>query len=246
MVNSLAIELGLIAGEHIRLVGSRHRASGPAQSVYRAVEEMKHRPGAISKIGSRYPEAAVTLFRRAQSSHFDKSLSYLAYYQLLEYFFPVYSRKDLLDKIKNTIKDPRFNKHSDVDVGRLVYLVEHDSLTRASEREQLAGVIGSCISGPRLMRHLRNETIRKYLADKESLPEVPTINPTNANIPLSRQIASRIYSIRCKIVHTKDGVTPGILDDILLVGGSALMVDLYLIEEIAKDVLAASGEPLNY
>jgi hypothetical protein len=49
-------------------------------------------------------------------------LQFLAYYQVVEFYFPVYVQAEIRRRLKNILKDPAFTPHSDSQLSRLTGL----------------------------------------------------------------------------------------------------------------------------
>jgi hypothetical protein len=112
------------------------------------------------------------------------SLRFLAYYQVIEYFFSRYSRRDTAPPARR----------------------------RRSEREQLQDTITSCVH-PGLLRSLLTSyehdgvPLGRHLADRRRLTGVAPVDTdrTTDDGDLLTALARRIYGIRNRIVHAKQG-----------------------------------------
>ena len=73
-------------------------------------------------------------------------LQFLAFYQAIEYYFPIYSQAEARRKIKNILKDPRFNSGKDSDLGKILTAIKSSGSYRyGDERSQLKATIQECI-----------------------------------------------------------------------------------------------------
>jgi len=86
------------------------------------------------------PPAALYLYGRSATGL--PLLQFLAFYQVLEYYFPIYSKMDVLSRVKSKLRDPRFDRADDADVNRLIGLASQVGKGGASEKEQLRLTVG--------------------------------------------------------------------------------------------------------
>lgn len=72
-----------------------------------------------------------------------------------------------------------------------------------------------------------------------------TIPLNDRKVDLIKSVASRVYDIRCRIVHTKDisGVTKPLLPN--SEGAENLNHDIALVEFLAKKVIISGSCPLD-
>ena len=70
---------------------------------------------------------------------------YLAFYQTLEFYFPIYSSFEAKQKIQTLIKDPRFNPNKDSDITKIISTIKLSGSNKSfgSEREQLKATISA-------------------------------------------------------------------------------------------------------
>jgi hypothetical protein len=151
-----------------------------------------------------YPQEAVSFYQYGRSATQHPLIEFLAYYQVMEIFFPFFARKALIEQVKTFVRDPRFNPEDDRSVGRIVEISSTSKAT-GSEREQLRSLFHSvCDSGFLYGLITRNEAIKSYFCGKQQMSGIAKIS-INENAPdLRDQFADRIYDIRCRVVHTKD------------------------------------------
>lgn len=192
-----------------------------------------------------YEANAITLYQYARNlnaSPLQKMplAEYLGFYQVIEYFMPTYSHADSLRRLRNALKDPNLDPDNDVAVGRLMSLIM-DANQKRAEREQLKLTVAACIEEAALEEYLNSsEGAMKFFGDKTKISGVRTLNPANKNMPLTNQVADRIYDLRCRIVHSKEG---GEINSLLPFGAEAKRLgrDIALVRYVARRVLIASG-----
>jgi hypothetical protein len=74
-------------------------------------------------------------------------LQFLAYYQVIEFYYPRYSRSAARQRLSAILKDPTFRPERDEHVDRLiasVFVTRGGSI--GDERSQLRAVINECLS----------------------------------------------------------------------------------------------------
>lgn len=174
-------------------------------------------------------------------------VSYLAYYQALEYYLPIYSEERLMRRLRNVLKDPRFHPDDDVAVGRLVTLA--GAGRQASELERLKSTIEACVEDDELREFLlRSQEMLDFFSDKGNIPGVRALHLQDKQVSLSAQVADRVYDLRCRIVHSKESDGAARTAAPLLPfspEASRLAHDIDLIRFLARKVLVALGKPFT-
>jgi hypothetical protein len=201
-----------------------------------------------------YEEDALELYfyarERGRSNLLNSAplVSYLAYYQVIEYFMPAYSKADQHNRLKTILADPGLDPRDDIKVGRVLALLEK-AAKRMSEREQLRVTISACIDETELRHFLAGrDAIARKLADITYLTEVTPIGLDAEGAVLLRLVADRVYDLRCRIVHTKDSVAGGAAAKALFPSSpeaDRLGPDLELISFLARRVLVASKREIK-
>jgi hypothetical protein len=172
-------------------------------------------------------------------------LQFLAFYQVIEFYFPTYSKAEAQRKLKAILKDPTFRGERDADVGKLlsaIYISRGGAF--GDERSQLRATLTECVDPVALREFLESNKDRKqfYLTKGagQSYHKIPLANPA---ADLRNEIAERVYDIRCKIVHTKDDSRDGEMKQLLPFSPEAqqLLIDIELIQYIAQQVLIAGS-----
>jgi hypothetical protein len=196
-----------------------------------------------------YDSAPVSLYWYARSAVGMPLLQFLAYYQVVEYYFPTYSQADARRKIKAVLKDPAFRGDRDADLGRLLSAI-HVSRSGAfgDERSQLRSTFLECIDADALRQFITAVPARaEFLSSKAKGlcdQKIPVANPA---ADLRGDVAERIYEIRCKIVHTKTDAKNAELELLLPFSKEAeqLAHDIDLVQFVAQQVLIAASTPFR-
>lgn len=123
-------------------------------------------------------------------------LEFLAYYQVLEYYFPYFSSEEVIRSMRNFIVDPRFDARDDVAISRLVSLARPGARTSGSEREQIRLTVAACIDSTELRAWLTADEPMKahFCANKPAIKSVKRINSAMIRTCATRwRIGSMIF-----------------------------------------------------
>jgi hypothetical protein len=213
---------------------------------------MRRRPegyvGEIQLPRTKYPREPLELYWYARSANGMPLLQYLAYYQAIEFFFTVHSRSEALTRIRNELRDPRFNFEDDSHLGRILGLATVSGSGFGAEREQLKATLRACLDAARLREFFSDDPrVEEHFTGKQQIRGVQRIELKDLQADLRDQVSSRIYDLRCRIVHTKD--EPGPRDTGLLLPFSEeadrLSYDIELIRFACQKVLIAGGSAIR-
>ncbi|MFF0673919.1 MULTISPECIES: hypothetical protein [Streptomyces] len=196
IISSLLYELDVRNGMRART------ARWPSRVTSRRAEGFEHRDNFV-----RFPETQVnpemaTLFGFAGSAIDNPPLSFLSYYQVLEFYFPAAVKRSALRRVSKELSDPRFNKGNKEDLLRILKIGERS--LNAAEASQLKTLIEECVRTERLEEFFTFPAWDGHFAKGGPIQGVSLINPKNPQSPLVSQVADRIYKIRNRIVHAKD------------------------------------------
>lgn len=197
---------------------------------------------------ARHNRDAAALYLYARSVTQTPLLEYLVYYQVIEFYLPTYTRSATITRVRNILKDPAFDYNNDLALGRLLETVAPTGKKVISEREQVATTIAYCVDDAAIAAFLDDRpAAAKALADKNRIRSVRVVSVNDRQTPLISQVAERIYDLRCRIVHSKDGgyeseqpIRPSDRESHLM------RHDLSLIRFIAQRVLIASSRPASW
>ncbi len=175
-------------------------------------------------------------------------LQFLSYYQCIEFYFPKYWMQETCSKIRDILKEPEFEIEEDSDVGRLVEamspITKHGN---RSEEAQLKSVFRACLDQNDLKTFLACSMERKkHFSRQSSGVQAHSIPFNDSKADLRNEIATRLYRLRCRIVHSKD--EGGGRDEPPLFPYSPesrlLGPDIELIQYAARKVLIAASHRL--
>jgi hypothetical protein len=195
-----------------------------------------------------YDQEAMSLYWYARTAINMPLLQFLAFYQILEFYFPQYSYRDAQQKIKNLFKDPTFDINKDNNVAQILNIIKVSSKGRSfgDEKAQLKATLQACIDSDSLWDFFHESMDRKEFFDVQTKNKglvKQKISFSNKETDIRIDTANRIYEMRCRIVHTKDE------DELELILPtspeiSLIKYDLELIEFVARKVLIAGGRQL--
>lgn len=191
-----------------------------------------------------YSKEALSLYGYARGAVGLPLLQFLAYYQVLEFFFPQYVRQEVLKRVRHELADPRFDATNEADLARLISISNPGGGSYVGEREQLKSTIFGIVDEESMREwFLQNSHVATDLQDKKRIKGVPPVNLENRGQSILDQVSSRVYAIRCRVVHTKsDGQDSS--DSLLLPGSKEserLKSDVYLLEYLAQKAILAGA-----
>jgi len=175
-------------------------------------------------------------------------LQYLAYYQVLEYYFPSYARREVFERLRNQLKDKTFDIDRNADLDRLIAVVNRFGAGYGNEREQLKTTIRACIEEEQARSFIENgDLMKKYFTEAQAIKGLPHLMLNDKNSDVRDQIANRIYDLRCRIVHTKDEPNDSGPDLLLPFSGEADSIppDIDLIKFLAQKALIANAQTMR-
>lgn len=175
-------------------------------------------------------------------------LQFLAFYQVIEYYFPTYSQEEARRRIRMIFKNPTFRIDKDADIGKVLSTISGRGGGLGNERSQLRATIDACIDADELREFLTGSKAReKFFKSKQSGLTENTIPIAKINADLRSSVAEVIYDIRCKIVHTKGESSEGEVELLLPFSKEAKLLfhDIELMKFVAQRVLIAASVPMS-
>lgn len=196
-----------------------------------------------------YDSEPIALYWYAKESVQMPIFQYLAFYQTVEFYFPIYSSFEAKQKIQSLIKDPRFNPNRDADITKIISTIQLSGSNKSfgSEREQLKATISAATNNIELEEFFNADKNRFdfYSENKGSKISKQKISVKNKTTDFIAEISERIYEIRCRIVHSKS--SEGSFDVLLPYSNEVknLNFDIELMEFISRKILITSSRPLK-
>jgi hypothetical protein len=195
-----------------------------------------------------YDTEPISLYWYANTVTRMPLLQYLAYYQVIEFYFPRFQKKEAEKIIQRELQDSSF--HNDIYTGMKELINKVSKFMPKSvygnEIDALKATINNCLNREEIKSFFEeNEDRRKFFDNNHEI--------TSKNIPRNDEnnflshTAERIYRIRCKIVHTKDLDSSDETKFILPFSLEAqkLGYDIELVQFIARKVLEHCSKPLT-
>ncbi|MEE5133817.1 hypothetical protein V2J82_25545 [Pseudomonas alliivorans] len=194
-----------------------------------------------------FDSAPLSLYWYGRSAAVMPLLQYLAYYQVIEFYFPIYSQSEAHRKLKTILRNPAFRAERDTDIAKLLGAI-HISRNGAfgDERSQLKSTVEECIDVDELREFLTNDSDMYEFFSVKSKLGCQKLSLANLDMDLRPEIARRIYDIRCKIVHTKTDARDATVELLLPFSKEAdqLPIEIELIRFVAQRVLIAGSREL--
>jgi len=203
----------------------------------------------ISEPKYEYDTEPISLYWYAKESMNMPIFQYLAFYQTIEFYYPIYSSYEAKQKIQSLIKDPRFNANRDADITKIISTIKVSSGGKSfgNERDQINSTIKACTDNTELLNFFKADENRFifYAENKGKNIAAQKISVKNETADFVTEVSERIYEIRCRIVHSK--ASEGNFDVLLPYSTEvkSLNFDIELIEFISRKVLITSSRPLN-
>lgn len=192
-----------------------------------------------------YDEDALALYWYAKSAKNMPLQKFLAFYQVLEFYYPNFTKVSAKKKVKNLLLDPSFNIDKDKDLNRILDVVESSSSSTTDERSQLYATLEECVAPSELITFFKSKTIHDFFIKKNKEITEVIIPLADKKADIIKCVANRVYDIRCRIVHTKDlsGTTKPLLPNSQ--GAESLNEDIKLLEFLAKKVIISASSPIT-
>jgi hypothetical protein len=240
--NSLILDLDARYGAALML--SRGR---PSQGRVRPIGSMMEAPPDFPR--NVYPREPTALYQYGRSATGLPLLQFLAFYQAIEFFFPVYARQETMRKLRIALKDPRFDVDDDVNLNRALSAILPDNRHSLGEREQLRLALLACLTEAETREFIESSPqVKGHFTDKNQVvTAAPRILLYDGQPDVRVQVSDRIYHLRCRIVHTKqDGGEASV--ELLLPSSPEVMAlgpDVELVRFVALRMLIASARSLR-
>ncbi len=175
-------------------------------------------------------------------------LSFLGFYQVLEFYFPQYSRRGALQTLRESLRGLSFDALRDADLAKVLDAVKVGRKgSFGNEVEQLKATVKHCVDQSTLREFFEaNDERKQFYGSDECMRLSPTRIPTNGSSEDWRgDVARRLYDIRNRVVHAKSQHEN--LDVLLPTDPEAELLwhDVELAAFLASEVLSASGKPLR-
>lgn len=193
-----------------------------------------------------YDEKPMDLYLYASTAAIMPLVQYLAYYQVIEVYFPKLREQEALEIMKTRINHSSFSE----DINSNIETLFQDIMKKIrpmNEEDNLKLIIRKCLTKEEIKNFFEEDEDRRNFFDNNSEITSEQIPRDDENGFLSNT-AKRIYRIRCKIVHTKDSITYDEEKESILPfskKAQKLGYDIELVKFIARKVLEHFSKPLE-
>lgn len=196
-----------------------------------------------------YENGPMSLYWYGRSAAGVPLLQFLAFYQVIEYFYPVFSEAEARRQLQIILKNPLFRVDSTDDLTKIINAIQiNRDGAIGNERSQLKATMSACVQREDLIQFVQADTEReKILAEKRKDITDAKLTVGSKDADVVGEAAERIYDIRCRIVHTKSdardegkGVLLPFSDD-----AENLQADIELVQFVAQRVLIAASKPIR-
>ena len=183
-----------------------------------------------------YDKEAIELYWHAVGAYKMPLLQYLGYYQVLESYFVKYST---LNTKGEGVGDGK-------DIAEIGTSASKNTGLRGGEKDLLCSTIQGCISKEELISKLSNPLLNIYFEKLYKKVSRFKVSEDNEDIDIREQLAERIYDIRCKIVHTKEGDRRGRISPFTEEEELLELFDLPMIAGLADNALTGNSRELSF
>lgn len=183
------------------------------------------------------------LYWYAKGSGRAPLLMFQAFYQILEFYFPHFSCLEAKSQIRLILKDPSFSTNNDDNLLKIIRSAGNAS-PQKPEKDMLLATIENGVPFEDLKEFLeKTEGLHSFLSSKDAKDiGEPNLRQNLHDKEILKDIAFRIYFIRCRIVHSKDFNEKA--SPLLPFSNESrnLINDLKLIEFLATKILISQGK----
>lgn len=201
--------------------------------------------GAVSFPTTEYDSESMALYWYGRGAARMPLLQFLAFYQVLEFYFPFYSEQEVRQRVKGIVRHPQFNPHSESQIAGLISATKAPGKQNfGGEKGQLRAAIRGCANPEVVREHLETHKHWRYFEQKRDSASSVVLKESLTDDELLDAVADRIYEIRCRIVHTKDSDMRGQLLP-FTPEAEKLGPDIRLVEGLARSALVGGSRELR-
>lgn len=196
-----------------------------------------------------YDSKPMSLYWYASTAEGMPLLQFLAYYQVIEFYYPVFADKATQGLVKRLLKNPTFDRSSDTHINQLISSIKPylNKGGYGEEKTALLATVKECVTELELRTFFQDDQARfEFYRSKAQSISGEKISVDREKADIVSETANRIYDIRCKIVHTKTSGDAG--SELLLPfskEAQQLGFDIELVQFVARKVLIVSSNPLS-
>tara|TARA_R110000850_G_scaffold3709_4_gene17335 strand:- start:3005 stop:4120 length:1116 start_codon:yes stop_codon:yes gene_type:complete len=167
--DSLFFQLDLKDGLALSLVRDRRNTKRPISGRIRRRKQPERVELEFPKI--ELDEGPSSLYWYGRGAMGMPLLQFLAFYQVIEYYYPTYSQEEVKRRIRSILKDPTFRTDRDGDIGKVLTALSGHGRGFGDERSQLRATINACVDANDLRDFLQenDERIEFFSAKQKGL-----------------------------------------------------------------------------
>ncbi len=170
-------------------------------------------------------------------------LAYLAFYKILEHFFPTVTELGLQKRLAERLVAPEFSHTKATQLRQLAHIVrKYDQ--RMDEEKMLSAVIEHFFPADEIrdwVTAFEGEAKRYFTVPQEVLGQSLTLDLSGDQ--LAPSLAKRIYHIRNGLVHNKEGELARFIP---YSGQEAeLLAEIPIVQFLAEQIIVKSGKDLE-
>ena len=243
LFDSFSFQIDLAADVPLGLVRDRHvrRSKKIVRETAAAVRAMEYPT-------REYDHAPMSLYQYGRSAVGIPLLQFLAFYQVVEFYYPTYANSEARRRVRNILKDPSFRVDRDGDIGRVMSILRSGGGGVGSERTQLKAAIRECVDADSLREFIQASAPRlEHFTAKPKRASHLRLIPSDPKVDLLSDVSDRLYNIRCEIVHSKDDGDAASAQQRLLpftAEAEQIVHDIELMQFVAERLLIASSTEL--
>ena len=195
-----------------------------------------------------YDHDPLTFYWYAFSASPMPLVQFLAYYQAIEFYFPIYSKEEAKKAVKRVLLRPGFRPDNDTDLNRVLDATALSSSRGfLDEKSQLEATLKACVSEKDLLTYLTSSEKIVQFFSKDKVLGAQKLNLSSHGRELIPGVATRIYQLRCRIVHAKSDDATDRLPPLLpfTKEEASMVMDIGLVKLLASSVISANGIPLT-
>jgi hypothetical protein len=152
-----------------------------------------------------YIKELIYYYQQALSAD-NSLLEYLSFYQILEYFYSIVAREDLIRNVKDKLSHPNFSHTNDESILQLIDII---SKCKFEEPRALILVLKRYLKLDELKNDLINYCKNEnyfdyYIKNKINFADAEPIKENNNKIIMDT-LSNRIYNVRNALIHSKEG-----------------------------------------
>lgn len=156
----------------------------------------------LLKLNKKLDSEALSYYWSAESSQTYPLISFLGYYQVVEYFYSYFAENDLRKNIGNIIKNPNFNVHDYKSLNKII-TANKNFINSNKDQAKLSVTINSCVDKIEFKEWFESDSERVTYYSTTNCTKVSPIKINSKSATdLLRLALERFYDVRCRIVHT--------------------------------------------